>query len=81
MFTRDQFCEETDEAGVLIGALGRALVTFCAMQDHTVSVAEAATVFNTTPDVIREAVDTAMWISVDGPDNEPMKQQLELEGA
>jgi hypothetical protein len=43
MFTRDQFAQEGDDAGVFMDGLGNALLTFCAMQDHTVTVAEAAT--------------------------------------
>lgn len=80
MFTREQFAKEGDEAGVFIDGLGRALVTWVAMQDHTTTVAEAAKAFNTAPAVIREAVEDAMWISIDGPDDEPTKQRLELDG-
>lgn len=80
MFTREQFAKEGDEAGVLMEWLGTALVTFCAMQDHTITVRQAAIAFNTTPEVIREAVEDAMWISVVGPGDDPTKQRLELDG-
>lgn len=80
MFTREQFAKEGDDAGVFLDGLGSALVTFCAMQDHTVTVAEAAKVWNTTPDVIREACEDACWISVEGPDDDAEKQRLELDG-
>lgn len=79
-FTRDQFAKYGDTAGVFIEGLGSALVTFCAMQDHVVTVAEAAIAFNTTVEVIREAVDEAMWIGWYGPDDDPAKQKLELDG-
>jgi hypothetical protein len=80
MFTRDQFATDDDEAGVFIDGLGRALVTFCAMQERAVTVAEAAMAFNTNPEVIREAVENAIWITVFGPDDDPTKQTIELDG-
>ena len=80
MFERNDFMTEDDSAGISIDGLGRALVTWAAMQDKTVTVADAALAFNTTPDVIREAVEDAMWISVVGPRDDPTKQTLELDG-
>lgn len=81
VFQRGDFAHPDDEAGVFIDGLGRALVTWVAMQDRSpVTVAEAALSFNTTPGVIREAVEDAMWIGVEGPDDDPTKQRLELDG-
>lgn len=80
-FARNQFAAPDDEAGVFIDGLGRALVTWCAMQQRMVTVADAALVFNTTPDVIREAIDETMWIDIYGPKDDPTKQRLELDGA
>jgi len=74
LFTREQFAKEDDEAGVFLDGLGRALVTWTAMQDHTVTVHEAAKVFNTTPEIIAEAIEDAMWIYISG-------DHLELDGA
>ena len=73
LFTRDQFAKPDDDAGVFLDGLGRALVTWVAMQDRTVTVHDAAEAFNTTPEIISEAVEDAIWISVDG-------DTLELDG-
>lgn len=81
VFQREYFAKEGDEAGVFMDALGRALVTWAAMQDETKTVREAATDFNTTDAVIREAIEVAMWIYIDGPDDDPTKQRIELDGA
>ncbi len=82
VFTRDQFAVEgVDDAGVFMDGLGRALVTWAAMQgSRRLTVSDAALAFNTTPDVIREAVDGAMWIGYDGGGGDPTKQVLELDG-
>lgn len=66
LFTRDQFAKPDDDAGVFMDGLGRALVTWTAMQEHTVTIHEAAKVFNTTPEIIVDAIEDAAWISVDG---------------
>jgi hypothetical protein len=73
LFTREQFAKTDDEAGVFIDGLGRALVTWVAMQDRTVTVHDAAKAFNTTPEIIEAATEDAMWISVNG-------DTLELDG-
>lgn len=67
LFTREQFAKPDDEAGVFMDGLGRALVTWTAMQGReSVSLHEAAAAFNTTPEIIAEACEEAMWIYVDG---------------
>lgn len=80
LFTREQFADPNEEAGVMMDGLGAALVTWTAMQDHAVSVSDAAKAFNTTPEIIREAVDDAMWIGYYGPQDAPDMQTLELDG-
>lgn len=81
VFTRDFFSSPRDDAGVFIDGFGEALMTLVAMQDRVgVTVAEAAMAFNTTPEVVREAAGGAAWISVEGPDDDPTKQRLELDG-
>lgn len=80
MFSRDQFAYPNDEAGVFIDDLGRALVTWSGMQEQIMTVADAADAFNTTPEVIREAIEEVMWIFVVGPDDDPTKQRIELDG-
>jgi hypothetical protein len=75
LFTRDLFAAPDDEAGVFIDGLGRALVTWVAMQDRVgVTVHDAASAFNTTPEVIAEAAEEAAYIYVEG-------DVLELDGA
>lgn len=81
LFTKEQFAAAGDEAGVFMDGLSQALLTWTAMQDRTVTVADAAKVFNTTPAIIREAIEDAMWIAYSGPDDDPSKQPLELDGA
>lgn len=69
LFTREQFAKPDDDAGVFLDGLGRALVTWVAMQDRTdVTVNEAAKAFNTTPEIISEAVEDAMWIGINDSD-------------
>ncbi len=83
IFTKEQFETDRDEAGIFMDALGRALVVWTCMvaeaQDR-VTVADAALAFNTTPEIIREAVDDAMWIGWHGPNDDPTKQILETDG-
>ena len=81
LFGRDQFVEEEHEAGIHMDRLGTALVTWAAMNyGKKQTVAEAAEAFNTTADVIREAIGCAMWITYVGPDDDPTKQTIELDG-
>lgn len=73
LFTREHFAEPDDEAGVFIDKLGVALVTWRAMQDKTtVTVHDAAAAFNTTAEVITEAVHAAElpWLYLIGEDIE-----------
>ena len=87
IFTRDKFLspeeEEDGEAGIGIGDLGRALVIWSGMNFQVgahISVAQAATAFNTTANVIREAIDAADWIAYVGEDSDPERQYIELDG-
>lgn len=74
LFTREQFAKRDADAGVFIDCLGRALVTWVAMQNRDgVTVHDAATAFNTTPEIIAEAVEDASWIYIAG-------DVLELDG-
>jgi len=64
LFTLEMFENEDAEAGIFISDLGRALVTWTAMQNcREVTVTEAAKVFNTTPEIVRTAIDGASWIT------------------
>lgn len=74
IFARDQFAKPGDDAGIFIDALGTCLVTWAAMQNRPVTVHDAATAFNTTPEIIAEACEDAPWIYV-------VDDRLELDGA
>ena len=82
LFARNDFASPDDDAGVFMDGLGRALVTWAAMQDRSpITVAEAALAFNTTPAVIREAVNEAWYILVINPcEPDATKQYIELDG-
>ena len=81
VFGREHFVEEEHEAGIHMDRLGTALVTWAAMNyGKKQTIAEAAEAFNTTADVIREAIGCAMWITYSGPDDDPTKQPIELDG-
>jgi hypothetical protein len=80
VFTADMIERDQDEAGVHLDSIGRALVTWTAMQDQPVTVADAMKAFNTTEAVVHEAVADAAWISVRGLDRDAGKQLLELDG-
>ena len=73
IFTREMFAKPDDYAGVFMEGLGRALVTWTAMQMRPVTVHDAAKAFNTTPEIVAEAIEDAVWIYVDG-------DRIELDG-
>jgi hypothetical protein len=80
-WTKEMFASPGDDAGVFADDFCRALLTWVAMQDREgVTVAEAALAFNTTPDVIREGIEEGYWTSWHGPDDDPTKQIIELDG-
>jgi hypothetical protein len=82
IFQRSDFDDSSEDAGIFIEHLAAALVTWTAMQDRLgVTVAEAALSFNTTPEVIREAIKDAAWILVVNEyDPDSTKQLIELDG-
>lgn len=80
LFQRSMFANPDDDAGVFIDGLGRALVTWAAMQERIVTVGEAAMAFNTTPEIIRGAVEDASWIYIDETNDDPTMQTLQLDG-
>lgn len=88
IFTRDKFLsleeEQAGEVGIGIGDLGRALVIWATMnfEDNVdLSVAKAAAAFSTTDAVIRQAINSADWITYFGDENDdPERQFIELHG-
>lgn len=80
LFTREMFEPDEDEAGIHLCGLSSALVTWVGMQDRgKVTVAEATMAFNTTPEVVREAVCDGSWMFLFGADSDPL-QTIELDG-
>lgn len=81
LFEWHMFASEDDDAGVFVEHLSRALLTWAAMNyEKPLTVAEAASTFNTTPDVIRAAIEEGQWISYHGPYDDPTKQMIQTEG-
>ena len=86
IFDRKMFADPSESSGVFMDGLGAALTTWTAMQNRLgVTVAEAATAFNTTAAVIKEAIDKHCdWAiilgSADQWEADPTKQIIELDG-
>lgn len=81
VFTREMFAEDGDEAGVFVRSLGAALTTWAAMRGDSPTVAEAMATFNTTREVIVEAVNDAPWAFLsDETCDDPAKTTIELDG-
>jgi hypothetical protein len=65
MFDRNQIVtdkdQETEGAGITLRDIGRALMIWTSMQEKRPCVGYAAATFNTTPDIIRDAVNEDSW--------------------
>lgn len=82
LFTRDMFAKDDDDSGVFLYQLGNAITTWAAMKNGPVTVADAMLVFNTTREVIMEAVEEASWAYLSDDDcADPAKTMIELDGA
>lgn len=80
LFTRSKFAAPDDDTGVSIADLGCAITTWAAMNGE-VSVADAMVAFNTTRDVIVEAVEGSAWAFLSDPTcDDPTKTMIELDG-
>lgn len=86
MFTHDQISTEDerdeDGAGIVMGDIGRAVMIWASMNyGRPLSVAECATVFNTSVDIIRQAVTEDVWAFL-SPEREsdPAKQLIDIDG-
>lgn len=64
--TRDAFVDDSAEAGLFWSEFTNALSIWAAMQPSPPTVVHAAYIFNTEPDVIREAVDEHCWMFLAG---------------
>lgn len=74
--------EGSDEPGISIDQLGAAIAYWSWMQDgnDAQTVATAALMFNTTPDIVRRALEVYPWTLCSGPDDDPTKQIIEHDG-
>jgi hypothetical protein len=81
-WTTADFGDEYAEAGLTQSDFCRAISTWSAMQGRTVSVAETALAFNTTPDVVQHAVRElgGFYLYLDGEDASPADQTIEHDG-
>lgn len=75
LWTTDCF-SAGDEVGISLTDFGNALQCWSMMQQaRPTSVAEAALAFNTTPEIIRQAVQEHYWMEL-GPEDAPPDQQF-----
>lgn len=74
--------DESDEAGIHQHQLGEAVSVWSWMQqgDSPQTVASASLTFNTTPELIRAALDEHPWAFWTGPKDDPTKQDIEHDG-
>lgn len=74
--------DEDDDAGIHVGQLAEAVSVWAWMQagDEPQTVATAALTFNTTPALIRQAIEIHPWAFLTGPDDDPTKQRIEHDG-
>lgn len=69
---------DDDEAGIRLGDVGRAIMIWVAMNDgkSQVSVADAAMMFNTTPELVRAAIEEDPWATIIGADYVDPRRQI-----
>lgn len=81
LFEWQMFATEGDDAGIFVEDLSKALLTWAAMNyEKPLTVAQAASIFNTTPDIVRAAIEEGHWISYHGPHDDPTKQSIATDG-
>ncbi|RAV76580.1 hypothetical protein [Aerococcus loyolae] len=82
LFTQDMIEDDENEAGIHLHNIVNAVQCWSVMQNRKTSVAEAALTFNTTPEIIRTAVEYGFWMSLecDEGENDPAKQFIGLDG-
>lgn len=75
--------DHINEPGIHQSQLAEAISVWTWMQagPHAQTVASVARAFNTTVQIIRDAIDILHpWIFVTGPDDDPEKQLIEHDG-
>ena len=79
-WTEELFVDD-GETGVSLIDFGNAISVWQFMQQgRDVSVAEAATTFNTSPDVVRRAVREHYWLFLNPDDADPSQQIIDQDG-
>lgn len=82
MFVREHLMKPGDEAGVSIQDIARAICVWRSMRGGPCSVAVVAETFNTTPDIVVDAVNEDYWMFLNGPDDaRPEHLLVEIDGA
>lgn len=78
----DILCDDSAEPGILQRQLGEAVSVWAWMQqgDEPQTIATTALTFNTTPELVRSALDEHPWASWIGPYDDPTKQLIEHDG-
>lgn len=80
VWTRDMFAdEELDEVGFSLSRFANALQCWSFMQGRPTSVAEAAMTFNTSPEIVMEAIDDSAWMFLTGESTETDFTKLMIE--
>ncbi|WP_336802389.1 hypothetical protein [Kaistia sp. MMO-174] len=81
-WTSRDFDDDSDEGGLSIADFCQSVATWSCMQLRSVSVAEAALAFNTTPDVVQHAINEhgGFYLYLIGDDADPTEQFIEHDG-
>lgn len=79
-FTEVIYDEDSQEPGIHLDKLGMAIGHWAWMQEQQQSVASAALTFNTTPQIVRDAIEAYPWTLLTGPTDDPTKQMIEHDG-
>ncbi|WP_336800360.1 hypothetical protein [Kaistia sp. MMO-174] len=76
------FDDDSDDSGLTVAHLCQSVATWSCMQQRSVSVAEAALAFNTTPDVVQHAINEhgGFYLYLIGEDDDPTEQFIEHDG-
>jgi hypothetical protein len=71
---------DTDQPGITKEAFENAVSVWTFMQpgEQAPTVAATAASFNTTPEIVRECVRASQWMILDGPDDDPTRQRIDV---
>ena len=81
LFTADMLAEEGGGAGIFLENVTDALTTWVAMnEEQGCTIGNAAMVFNTTPEIIRQAADRSYWAYIIPDGSDPLADRIALDG-